>query len=26
MCLETFWRNGRWAELYPHAKSPNALS
>ena len=26
MCLETFWRNGRWAELYPHAKSPNALN
>jgi len=20
MCLETFWRNGRWHELYPHAK------
>lgn len=26
MCLETFWRNGRWEELYPHAKSPNALN
>ena len=25
MCLETFWRNGRWEELYPHVKltSPN---
>jgi hypothetical protein len=20
MCLETFWRNDRWHELYPHAK------
>jgi hypothetical protein len=20
MCLETFWRNGRWQELFPHAK------
>jgi hypothetical protein len=20
MCLETFWRNGRWHELFPHAK------
>ena len=20
MCLETFWRNNRWHELYPHAK------
>jgi len=20
MCLETFWRNGRWHELYPHVK------
>jgi hypothetical protein len=19
-CLETFWRNGRWQELYPHVK------
>ena len=19
MCLETFWRNGRWHQLYPHA-------
>ena len=26
MCLETLWRNGRWHELYPHAKSPNALN
>ncbi len=22
MCLETFWRNGRWCDLYPHAKPP----
>jgi hypothetical protein len=21
LCLETFWRNGRWHELYPHAKA-----
>lgn len=21
MCLETFWRNGRWHELFPHAKA-----
>lgn len=21
MCLETFWRNGRWHELFPHAKT-----
>jgi hypothetical protein len=21
LCLETFWRNGRWPELYPHAKA-----
>jgi hypothetical protein len=20
MCVETFWRNGRWHELFPHAK------
>jgi hypothetical protein len=20
LCLETFWRNGRWHELFPHAK------
>ena len=26
MCLETFWRNGRWHELYPHAKSSHALN
>ena len=26
MCLETFWRNGRWHELYPHAKSSAALN
>ena len=26
MCLETLWRNGRWHELYPHAKSSAALN
>ena len=26
LCLETFWRNGRWPELYPHAKSTAALN
>jgi hypothetical protein len=26
MCVETFWRNGRWHELYPHAKSTAALN
>jgi hypothetical protein len=26
MCLETFWRNGRWDRLFPHAKSSNALN
>jgi hypothetical protein len=26
MCLETFWRNGRWQELYPHAKNLAALN
>jgi hypothetical protein len=26
MCLETFWRNGRWHELYPHAKANVALN
>jgi hypothetical protein len=26
MCLETFWRNGRWHELYPHAKTNLALN
>lgn len=24
MCLETFWRNGRWHELFPHAKTAPA--
>jgi hypothetical protein len=23
MCLETFWRNGRWNELFPHAQIPS---
>lgn len=23
MCLETFWRNGRWHDLFPHAKAPS---
>jgi hypothetical protein len=22
MCLETFWRNGQWHDLFPHAKPP----
>jgi hypothetical protein len=26
MCLETFWRNDRWHELYPHAKASSALN
>ena len=26
LCLETLWRNGRWDQLYPHAKSPAALN
>jgi len=26
LCLETLWRNGRWHELYPHAKSSAALN
>lgn len=26
MCLETTWRNNRWHELYPHAKSPASLN
>ena len=26
MCLETLWRNGRWQDLYPHAKPANALN
>ena len=23
MCLETFWRNGRWHDVFPHAKPPS---
>lgn len=23
LCLETFWRNGRWHQLFPHAKPPS---
>jgi hypothetical protein len=23
MCLETFWRNNRWHDLFPHAKPPS---
>jgi len=23
MCLETFWRNGRWQLLFPHASDPS---
>lgn len=23
MCLETFWRNDRWHDLFPHAKPPS---
>jgi hypothetical protein len=23
MCLETFWRNGRWHLLYPHSSDPS---
>jgi Uncharacterised protein family (UPF0236) len=23
MCLETFWRNRRWHDLFPHAKPPS---
>lgn len=23
MCIQTFWRNGRWDELFPHAKNFN---
>jgi hypothetical protein len=23
MCLETVWRNGRWHDLFPHAKPPS---
>ena len=26
MCLETLWRNDRWHQLYPHAKSSAALN
>ena len=26
MCVETLWRNGRWAQLYPHARSSAALN
>ena len=26
MCLETLWRNGRWDQLYPHARSSDALN
>ena len=26
MCLETLWRNGRWAQIYPHARSSCALN
>jgi hypothetical protein len=26
LCLETFWRNDRWHELYPHAKTSCALN
>jgi hypothetical protein len=26
MCLETFWRNNRWHELYPHAQPACALN
>jgi hypothetical protein len=26
MCLETLWRNGRWDQLYPHARSSVALN
>ena len=26
MCLETFWRNDRWHQLYPHAKPNPALN
>jgi len=26
LCLETFWRNNRWHELYPHAKPACALN
>lgn len=26
ICLETLWRNGRWDQLYPHARSSAALN
>jgi hypothetical protein len=26
MCLETLWRNGRWDQLYPHARYSAALN
>lgn len=26
MCLETLWRNGRWDQLYPHARCSAALN
>jgi hypothetical protein len=26
LCLETFWRNGRWNQLYPHAAPVTALN
>lgn len=26
MCLETLWRNGRWHQLYPHARSSALLN
>ncbi|MDA1275004.1 MAG: hypothetical protein O2960_13300 [Verrucomicrobia bacterium] len=26
LCLETFWRNGRWQELYPHASPASLLN
>ncbi|MHB1463467.1 MAG: hypothetical protein ACYC1M_19485 [Armatimonadota bacterium] len=26
LCLETFWRNGRWHELFPHAKDNASLN
>lgn len=26
MCLETFWRNGQWYDLFPHAKPPSCAN
>ena len=26
LCLETHWRNGRWHQLYPHARSSTSLN